>query len=194
MISRFFPTKPETQIAERWRKVLDPSLLKGSWTRQEDETIINFVRCNGTKSWARLSGLLPGRCGKQCRERWFNALDPAKNRGPWTREEDEQLMRLHQQYGNRWMKISSLMPMRTDNAIKNRWHSTLARRTENGTPAPTPVVPASRTMLPSIALLVAGAPAVRQVEWIALGADWPPPADGRRTADDGGGALEHSPP
>jgi hypothetical protein len=115
------------------------------------------VTRNGTKSWAKLSELLPGRIGKQCRERWFNALNPAMNRGPWTREEDSRLLELHAEYGNRWTKINELMPTRSDNAIKNRWHSTLSKRPDFPTPAPTPVH-STRPLLPSIAVLVGSLP------------------------------------
>jgi hypothetical protein len=155
-IAHFFPLKSETQVFERWAKVLDPSLLKGSWTRGEDETIINFVTRNGTKSWAKLSELLPGRLGKQCRERWFNALDPKIDRGPWTEEEDQTLIELHAKYGNHWRKIGDSIPRRSDNAIKNRWHSTLSKRSELATPAPTPVISRPRMRLPSIAMFTAG--------------------------------------
>jgi hypothetical protein len=49
--------------------VLNPSLTKGSWTREEDQIIIDFVKENGSKRWQKVSTLLPGRIGKQCRER-----------------------------------------------------------------------------------------------------------------------------
>ncbi|KAK8885456.1 hypothetical protein M9Y10_040904 [Tritrichomonas musculus] len=125
-----FPGKTSQQIFERWTKVLDPGLLKGSWTRQEDEVIINFVHTYGCKSWTKLASLLPGRIGKQCRERWLNHLNPELNRGPWTPEEDQQLLLLHEQFGNHWSKISYLMPSRADNMIKNRWYSTLSKKTK----------------------------------------------------------------
>jgi hypothetical protein len=76
-IALSFPDRSVHQVSDRWTKVLDPQLVKGSWTRAEDETIISFVRQFGTKSWKRLAELLPARIGKQCRERWFNALDRA---------------------------------------------------------------------------------------------------------------------
>ena len=145
-LAQMFPGKTGQQVAERWDKVLNPSLLKGSWTRQEDETIIEFVKANGTKKWQKLSLLLPGRIGKQCRERWRNHLDPAINHEPWTPEEDLLLIKLHEEHGNSWVKISSLMHNRSDNAVKNRWNSTL-RKKEFKAPAesPTVVIPKSKT-------------------------------------------------
>lgn len=125
-----FPGKTSQQIVERWTKVLNPKLQKGSWTRQEDEIIINFVRNYGLKSWTKLANLLPGRIGKQCRERWLNNLDPGLTRQPWTPEEDLQLFLLHEQFGNHWSKISMVMPSRADNMCKNRWYSSLSKKTK----------------------------------------------------------------
>ena len=123
-----FPGKTAQQIFERWTKVLDPKLMKGSWTRQEDEIIIDFVAKNGCKSWTKLSASLPGKIGKQCRERWINHLNPNINKDPWTDEEDKKLYELHEIYGNHWSKISHIMGSRTDNMVKNRWYSVLSKR------------------------------------------------------------------
>lgn len=122
-----FPGKTAQQISERWSKVVNPDLVKGSWTRQEDEVIIDFVSKCGTKNWTKLAALLPGRIGKQCRERWRNHLDPSNNHGAWTPEEDNLLIKYHAQYGNSWVKIAQLIPGRSDNSIKNRWNSTLKK-------------------------------------------------------------------
>jgi hypothetical protein len=123
-----FPGKTAQQISERWMKVVDPALVKGSWTRYEDETIVDFVTRCGTKNWTKLAELLPGRIGKQCRERWRNHLDPLNNKEPWSPEEDALLIQLHEQYGNHWVKIATMMKGRSDNHIKNRWNSTLKKR------------------------------------------------------------------
>jgi hypothetical protein len=125
-----FPGKTSQQLFERWTKVLDPRLLKGSWTRQEDEVIIQYVQTYGCQSWTKLAQLLPGRIGKQCRERWFNHLNPDLSRGQWTPEEDQRLLELHEQFGNHWSKIAMLMPTRADNMIKNRWYSTIAKKSK----------------------------------------------------------------
>ena len=38
--------------------------------------------------WSEIAKRLPGRVGKQCRERWTNHLDPKINKGAWSKEED----------------------------------------------------------------------------------------------------------
>ena len=128
----YFPGKTAVQIEERWEKVINPTLIKGSWTPEEDETIINFVAQYGVKNWTKLAEQLPGRIGKQCRERWRNHLDPNVNTNPFTPEEDAILIELHEKLGNAWVKISEQLPGRSDNAVKNRWNSTLKKRLEKG--------------------------------------------------------------
>ncbi|KAH0791364.1 Myb-like DNA-binding domain containing protein [Histomonas meleagridis] len=137
VLAKYFPNKTAPQISGRWEKVLNPQLVKGSWKREEDEIILNFVQKNGVKDWAKLALLLNGRTGKQCRERFKNHLDSSVKRTPWTQEEDERLIECHNKLGNQWTKITRFFPGRTDNCIKNRWNSTLRKRIErmqNGEP------------------------------------------------------------
>lgn len=137
LLMKYFPNKTAQQISGRWDKVLNPQLIKGNWTREEDEIILKFVEQNGLKDWAKLATILTRRNGKQCRERYKNHLDTSLKREPWTPEEDEKLIEIHNKLGNQWTKIVEYFPGRTDNCIKNRWNSTLKKRIErlkNGEP------------------------------------------------------------
>ncbi|KAM7258122.1 hypothetical protein ACFE04_013863 [Oxalis oulophora] len=130
-IAECFKERTDVQCLHRWQKVLNPELVKGPWSKEEDESIIQLVEKYGPKKWSTIAQHLPGRIGKQCRERWHNHLNPGINKEAWTQEEELALVHAHQIYGNRWAELSKFLPGRTDNAIKNHWNSSVKKKLDS---------------------------------------------------------------
>jgi hypothetical protein len=80
-----------------------------------------LVQEQGPNAWRTIAQSMPGRNSRQCRERWLNYLNPARNTQPWTETEDQLLQETYASIGPRWVYMMKLFPRRTDGMIKNRF-------------------------------------------------------------------------
>ena len=115
VIASHMPNRSATQVAARWEKCINPALTKGQFNAEEDKLLIQFVEEYRCHSWPKVTTVLPHRTAKQCRERWFNNLDPSVKKTPWTPEDDELIFQNYLKYGPKWSTIALLI------RIKNRW-------------------------------------------------------------------------
>ena len=126
-ISQNIPGRTAIQCLHRWTKILQPGLVKGPWTAQEDAKLYEWVKKQGPTKWTLCSEIIPGRSGKQCREHWNNSLNPDVKKGLWSSEEDYLIMIFYKKYDGSWKKIIPIFKNRTENSIKNRFFSQLRK-------------------------------------------------------------------
>lgn len=101
-----------------------------AWTKEEDSTLLRIVQTmQMPMKWSVVALSLPGRTGKQCRERYVNHLNPRLKVSDWNPIEDATIFHLYSTTGSHWSSMSKVIPGRTDNGIKNRFHN-LRRQVE----------------------------------------------------------------
>lgn len=95
---------------------------------EEDERLRHLVATNGRKKWEAIARKMPGRTGRQCRDRYQNYLVPGFFNGQWTKQEDELLMKKYKEIGSKWSKMSKFFEHRNANALKNRWNYFISQK------------------------------------------------------------------
>ena len=106
-------------------------MVSANWSRAEDDLLTQLVITNGARDWTKIATALPGRIGKQCRERWHHHLNPDVIKKKWTLDEDLLIVKLYFKLKSRWSEMAKYVPGRTDNQIKNRFNSNLKKRLDD---------------------------------------------------------------
>jgi hypothetical protein len=96
--------------------------FKNPWRLEEDSKLRSLVAEIGLRSWCEIAKNIPGRNGKQCRDRWMNHLSPEICKTLWSTEEEWRLFLYYQLFPSKWKKIAGCMTGRSENSVKNKWH------------------------------------------------------------------------
>jgi len=128
MIAKHVGTRTSKMCSQRWRHVLRPEnqrVKKGKWSKDEDERLRRIVsnsKSINERAWDKISKQMGyTRNSIQCRERWKNSLDPTLRLGKWTAEEDNRLIRLHNEFGKKWKTFTSELVGRSAQRIRRRF-------------------------------------------------------------------------
>lgn len=136
-VAAHMPKRTHSQIYNRWYNCLNPTILKGRFTKEEDLLLLTGVEVYGV-SFKEMSALLKNRTPNQLKERFERFLLPKKvTSGTWSLEEDKKLLQLVGIHGEQsWVKISNAMRTRSRTQVRQRYRFIQSRLEKNTSWAP----------------------------------------------------------
>lgn len=138
LISSFFKERSPQQLFYRFKQLheIKPQINKSHhlklnrWNEEEDELLLELVSQDQVQNWAQIAQNIPNRTSRQCKDRYILLLErenaPTRD---WSKEEDEKLTQLIQDFGTSWKKIFTHFESRTKEQCRSRWR-TLSRQNE----------------------------------------------------------------
>ena len=106
------------------------------WDKEDDRYLRTLISIHGNHDWKKISSgmnfTFPAkhRTSQECEERWYNHLDPAISKQPWTDQEELEMLIAHQKCQNKWSDVAMALNGRSNNTIKNRFYS-IFRKVKN---------------------------------------------------------------
>lgn len=124
-ISKQMKSRTPNQCMQKYYHFIQHN-KKGRWNTIEDQILLNWVSKNTElKNWNDCANLIEGRSNRQCKERWFNYLNPNLNKSKWEENDQIVLFNCILKNGFCWVKISKQFQNRSENQIKNYFYCSL---------------------------------------------------------------------
>lgn len=102
--------------------------IRQKFSESDDEKLLNLVEEHGEDNWKLISKCMGNKTQRQCRERYRNYVNPDINKSPWTVEEEELLLKKHEELGSKWSQLKKYFYKRTDVNIKNHYVGMINRQ------------------------------------------------------------------
>ncbi|RDX88234.1 Myb-like protein L, partial [Mucuna pruriens] len=127
LASMYVAGRTGAECESRWLNCEDPLINQGSWTNEEDRSLLLIVQDMGIRNWFNIAASLgTSRTPFQCLARFQRSLNPSMLNSEWTEEEDAQLCSAVACFGDsNWQSVASVLERRTGTQCSNRWKKAL---------------------------------------------------------------------
>lgn len=125
-------TRTPDQCERMWRNFVHSSINKRKWTEEEDNELRKIAEKYECRDWEQIARelTLSKRTAIQCLQRYQSALNPSMLKSMWTKEDDEELLRVVESCRNGtyipWNQVSYHIDGRRRLQIVNRWTRSIA--------------------------------------------------------------------
>ncbi|KAG2235072.1 hypothetical protein INT48_002413 [Thamnidium elegans] len=124
-VQHCLPTRSPGQCQARWTDILNPNLKRGPFSKSEKNLLEKGIAEFGEGQWSKISeGYLPQRSPRRIANEWTSVAKVTA--GPWTKTEDELLIKGYEQFGSAWTKIANhYLPWRGRVQLRGHYQSKL---------------------------------------------------------------------
>ncbi|KAM3132846.1 hypothetical protein pb186bvf_014994 [Paramecium bursaria] len=133
-IGQLINHRSSSECKKKWSQLVQHCSKNLNWSTYEDQTLVNMINTYQSNqqpiNWKCMANVL-NKTDKQCKDRWYNCLDPQISRDPFVEEDDLELLKLVQKYAKRWYKIQrewQLSKKRSRADIKKRFYELLKQQ------------------------------------------------------------------
>ncbi|XP_076297567.1 proximal sequence element A Pbp95 [Lasioglossum baleicum] len=131
-VANWMQNRTKQQMYFRWTYSLAPYLIKGRFSKSEDNILKDAVAKYGTNFRKISAALMPNRSTVQLHDRYQTLThSQLENWNVWTLEEDLKLMELYERFGPNWSRIAETFTCKTRTKLRHR-HAALQRYISKG--------------------------------------------------------------